>query len=110
MNDTLSRALSNPDTLRSFATLDRHRMAGRFDREAALRLLRRNARDACPYRPSHERDRLARLLYATWHARYVRADPLGAAADGLEPVLHVARYREAQHARDRMRRAARNMR
>lgn len=61
-----ARALSDPDTARSFATLDKHRP---LDRTAALRLLRRNARDATPFTPASVRDAVAERLLAAYMAR-----------------------------------------
>lgn len=54
---------------RSYATLDKHAACGSFDTFAALRLLRRNARDIAPRAPYLEHCRIARQLLAQWRAR-----------------------------------------
>lgn len=69
LTQALQRALECPHTARSFATLDKHVQAGRFDRSEAIRLLRRNARDATPHTPSAVRDALAGALLDAWHNR-----------------------------------------
>ena len=71
LTQALARALACPHTARSFATLDKHAQAGRFDRSEAIRLLRRNARDATPHTPSTVRDALAERLLDAWHSARV---------------------------------------
>lgn len=69
LQSVLTRALADTRTQSSFETLDRHKAAGRFDREKALKLLRRNARDNTKHTPGEVRDRVALALLAAWHAR-----------------------------------------
>lgn len=63
--------MSNAQTYlaKSFATLDKHAQAGQFDPDAALRLLRRNARDIAPRASYLESMRIARSLLSQWRAR-----------------------------------------
>lgn len=51
---------------RSYATLDKHAASGSFNTIAALRLLRRNARDIAPVAPYVEQARIARQLLTQW--------------------------------------------
>lgn len=66
LDNATQRALACEHTQSSFATLDRHANAGRFNRDEALRLLRRNARDHTPYTPPAVRDAVARALLTAW--------------------------------------------
>lgn len=68
IQETLQRALACRHTQSSFRTLDRHREAGQFDRDAAMRLLANNARD---YAPVQQRPLLTRLLFDTWVQRHI---------------------------------------
>lgn len=52
--------------VRSYATLDKHAASGSFSTSAALRLLRRNARDIAPGAPYMEQRRIARQLLTQW--------------------------------------------
>lgn len=51
---------------RSYRTLDKHAASGSFSTSAALRLLRRNARDIAPDAPYVEQARIARQLLTQW--------------------------------------------
>lgn len=53
----------------SFRTLDKHAQSGAFDPNAALRLLRRNARDIAPRATYLETQRIARSLLSQWRNR-----------------------------------------
>lgn len=64
--DIVTAALALHNTRRTFATLDRHRNAGRFDRLAALRLLARNVRDTGIAASTMQRRAATRLLLAVW--------------------------------------------
>ena len=66
IDNVVQRALACPHTAASFATLDKHHKAGRFDRDEALRLLRRNARDHTPHTPGTVRDAVASALLTEW--------------------------------------------
>lgn len=66
LQSVLTRALADDRTQASFATLDKHKASGRFNRDEALRLLRRNARDHTKHTPGDVRDRVALALYAAW--------------------------------------------
>lgn len=59
--------------LQSYATLDRHKQAGAFERNAALRLLENNARDAARHSGTHwstyERRTAAACMLDSWLAR-----------------------------------------
>lgn len=68
IDNATQRALACEHTAASFATLDKHHSAGRFNRDEALRLLRRNARDHTPYTPPAVRDAVAQRLLDTWQA------------------------------------------
>lgn len=59
----------------SYATLDKHAASGAFSTIAALRLLRRNARDIAPYAPYVEQARIARQLLRDWQSRAIRSIP-----------------------------------
>lgn len=66
IDNATQRALACPHTQSSFATLDKHHSMGRFNRDEALRLLRRNARDHTPHTPSVVRDAVASALLTEW--------------------------------------------
>lgn len=68
IDNVVQRALACEHTAKTFATLDRHADAGRFNRDEALRLLRRNARDHTPYTPGTVRDAVAQRLLEIWQA------------------------------------------
>lgn len=62
----LERALASRHTRASFATLTKHRNAGRYDRLAAIRLLLNNVRDTGVRLTLDERDACAKALLAHW--------------------------------------------
>ena len=66
IDNVVQRALACEHTQASFATLDKHHSAGRFNRDEALRLLRRNARDHTPHTPGSVRDAVAERLLDEW--------------------------------------------
>lgn len=66
IDNVVQRALTCEHTHASFTTLDKHYKAGRFNRDEALRLLRRNAREHTPYTPATVRDAVAERLLSEW--------------------------------------------